>query len=104
MKQLIKVPLDMMVEHLNELLKCDPSSVAELVNHRVTTENMEFVNGEFPIIMAPVDDKRYRFGIIGVLNGMVVGGRIAAIYHDDELTQLSHFLAVYEGFENLLER
>lgn len=104
MKQIIKVPVDMMVEHLNELLKCDPTSVAQLVNHRVTTENMAFVNSKFPIIMAPVDEKCFRYGIIGILNGMVVGGIIAAVYHDDELTQLSHFLAVYEGFENLLER
>lgn len=100
MKQLIFVPVDVMVAHLNGLLEADPEAIAELVGHRVVTAKRDFIDGDYPIVIAPVDETHYRFGIVGVLNGMVVGGRVAAAYIDKEQTQLSHFKAFYNEFPN----
>lgn len=103
MKQMIFVPVDVMVAHLNGLLKADPEAIAELVGHRIVTENRTLVDGDYPIVMAPVSETQYRFGIVGVLNGMVVGGKVAAAYVDEELTRLSHFEAKYNEFPNEVE-
>lgn len=103
MSQTIFIPVDVMVAHLNELLLRDRESVMQLINHRVYTENKEFAEGDFPIVMSQVSETRYRYGIIGVLNGMVLGGKVAAAYYDDALTQLSHFEAKYQEFPNVIE-
>ncbi|WPJ72084.1 hypothetical protein DEEACLCL_00067 [Salmonella phage CRW-SP2] len=103
MKQTIFIPVDVMVAHLNELLVRDRESVMQLVNYRVHTGNKEFAESDFPIVMAQINENEYRYGIVGVLNGMVVGGRIAAVYHDDALTRLSHFEAVYAEFPNVIK-
>jgi hypothetical protein len=77
-------------EFLNELVNLDRNAVQQLVAQRVPC-NEGIVN--HPTAQVPMDEELSPcIGLLGVLNGLVGGGYIVAVYDNDN-GQLQYFLA-----------
>lgn len=77
-------------DFLNELVNLDRSAVQQLVAQRVPC-NEGIAN--HPTVQVPMDEELSPcLGLLGVLNGLIGGGYIVAVYDDDN-SQLQYFLA-----------
>ncbi len=75
---------------LNEIVKTDRESISSLIQNRVKCSN-ELAEKDIPLVigLAPNGGKDYEFGVLGLINGIIDCGVIAANY--DENMNLLNF-------------
>lgn len=88
-----KLDVHSVVKHLNELLLLDRNAITAIAGYRVVANN-DLADSDNIIVGIKPDTGEFHFGVVGMLNGLVEGGRIGAEW---EGTTLVGFKAIMCG-------
>lgn len=96
------LPAEVAVEYLNKLFAICPEAVEQLARARVIVDDPEEVENLLaePGRMIVQKNDQYNelmFGIVGLLNGLVTEGRVAAVFEGEE-PQSARVRSTFMGF------
>lgn len=95
------LPAEVAVEYLNKLFAICPEAIERLARIRVIVDDPEEVEKLLAepgrMIVQKNDYNELMFGIVGLLNGLVTEGRVAAVFEGEE-PQSAHVRSNFIGF------
>lgn len=70
---------------LNQLLAEQPEFTQNICSQRAVLSG-DFAESSLPFVCAKNDEGNLHMGVIGLINGLIDDGLIAAVYDDNQLT------------------